>query len=275
MLTRSSAASSSIPLASGRHPAAGSPAAPSRIPSAASHTAASGCPSTVRPPLPDPPSAACASAVEAADADADAATADSADAATADSAAAGPDLGVLDHLNAVTAAAAEDALLDCCRSRRWAGQVAAGRPYPGFDALLAAGDEASRALTAADLAEALTGEAAGPLHPSPAYAAPAHPAYAGHPMPAHRAAYAAVPWAAHVAYQRRFGHAFVICLDACRPDEATTRVLAAFRARLGHDPEHERKVTADELRRIAQGRLARLAQGQISTRGPIAAEAPA
>jgi 2-oxo-4-hydroxy-4-carboxy--5-ureidoimidazoline (OHCU) decarboxylase len=35
-------------------------------------------------------------------------------------------------------------------------------------------------------------------------------------------------------------------------------VLVGIRSRLANDPEEERVVTADELRRLARGRLARL-----------------
>lgn len=67
--------------------------------------------------------------------------------------------------------------------------------------------------------------------------------------------------AAHAAYESRFGHAFVICLDGVAPEESLDHVLAGIRARLGHDPEKERAVAAEELRRLALGRLARLAAG--------------
>ncbi|WFB09004.1 hypothetical protein LRS74_19620 [Streptomyces sp. LX-29] len=67
-------------------------------------------------------------------------------------------LSPLDRFNAAPAGAAEEALLACCGSRRWARRVAARRPYPDLEALLRAADEASRRLTAADLDEALADE---------------------------------------------------------------------------------------------------------------------
>ncbi|MFF7654943.1 2-oxo-4-hydroxy-4-carboxy-5-ureidoimidazoline decarboxylase [Streptomyces sp. NPDC007983] len=152
----------------------------------------------------------------------------------------------LDRLNRMTAGAAEAALLSCCGSRRWARLIADHRPYPDLGALLAAGDEASYDLTPADLAEALADES-----------------MTGHPLPAEPgvgslAAHTALR-AAHAAYEQRFGHAFVICLDGLAPDETLDRLLTGIRDRLGNEPEEERINSAEELRRIARGRLTRLA----------------
>ncbi|MEU1593743.1 2-oxo-4-hydroxy-4-carboxy-5-ureidoimidazoline decarboxylase [Streptomyces sp. NPDC005708] len=142
-------------------------------------------------------------------------------------------------------APAEDvrrALLSCCRSPRWADRVADHRPYPDLDSLLAAADEAAYDLTSADIAEALAGESL-TLLPAGAYSAA-------------RTALSA----AHAAYESKFGHMFVICLDDVTPGEAADQVLAAIRSRLTNDPEEERPLAAEELRRLARGRLARMVQ---------------
>ncbi|MEU1668359.1 2-oxo-4-hydroxy-4-carboxy-5-ureidoimidazoline decarboxylase [Streptomyces sparsogenes] len=159
----------------------------------------------------------------------------------------------LDRLNAAPPGAAEDALLACCGSRRWARLIAAHRPYPDLDALLAAGDEASYDLTPADLDEALADEAViGRL-----------PVADG---PGARAAHTALR-AAHAEYQRRFGHVFVICLDGLHPAEMRDRVLAEIHARLDNEKDAERVQAAEELRRIARGRLARLIAGHPQVSG--------
>ncbi|MFB9522057.1 MULTISPECIES: 2-oxo-4-hydroxy-4-carboxy-5-ureidoimidazoline decarboxylase [Streptomyces] len=145
----------------------------------------------------------------------------------------------LERFNAAPARTAEAALLTCCRSRRWAGRLAAHRPYPDLDALLAAADEASYDLSSAEIADALACET------------PPRPA-ADTPPAAHTALRAA-----HAAYESRFGHAFVICLDGVAPGEQLDQVLAGIRFRLGNEPDEERAVAADELRRLARGRLAR------------------
>ncbi|MFE4367183.1 2-oxo-4-hydroxy-4-carboxy-5-ureidoimidazoline decarboxylase [Streptomyces sp. NPDC056835] len=146
----------------------------------------------------------------------------------------------LRRFNALPPGVAQAALLACCGSRRWTQRIAAHRPYHDVDSLLAASDEASYDLSHADLAEALAAEASsGPPHSAPASARTALRA-------------------AHAAYESSFGHAFVISLDGHAPEEYLDHVLAGIRARLSHDPDHERSVSADELRRLARGRLTRL-----------------
>lgn len=149
----------------------------------------------------------------------------------------GPGPTALQRFNAAPARDAERTLLTCCRSLRWAHRVTAHRPYPDLEALLAAADEAAYDLTPADCAEALAGETLAPL-PDDAYSA-AHTALS----------------AAHAAYESRFGHAFVICLDGVPAAEALDQVLAGIRSRLANDPEEELLLSADELRRLARGRL--------------------
>ncbi|MBO0510655.1 2-oxo-4-hydroxy-4-carboxy-5-ureidoimidazoline decarboxylase [Streptomyces beijiangensis] len=146
----------------------------------------------------------------------------------------------LQRFNTASADTAEAALLACCGSHRWARRVAAHRPYPDLDSLLAAADEASYDLSPAELSEALADETPPGLHP-------------GAPAAAHTALRAA-----QGAYESRFGHAFVICLDRVRPAEHLDHVLAGIRSRLAHDPDEERAVAADELRSLARGRIAHL-----------------
>ncbi|MFH9135655.1 2-oxo-4-hydroxy-4-carboxy-5-ureidoimidazoline decarboxylase [Streptomyces sp. NPDC017524] len=146
----------------------------------------------------------------------------------------------LAHFNNLPFAAAEAAFLECCGSLRWAHRMAAHRPYPDLGALLAASDEAGYDLAPRDIAEALTSEPAPCLHDD-----------------APRAAHLALR-AAHAAYESRFGHAFVICLDAYQPSQHVDQVLAGIRVRLAHDPDEERSVTAEELRRLARSRIVAL-----------------
>ncbi|KAA0935454.1 MULTISPECIES: 2-oxo-4-hydroxy-4-carboxy-5-ureidoimidazoline decarboxylase [Streptomyces] len=147
----------------------------------------------------------------------------------------------LGRFNALPADEAERALLTCCGSRRWARRVAAHRPYPDLEALLAAADEAAYDLTPGDVAEALACESL-TLLPDGAYSA-AHMALS----------------AAHAAYESRFGHVFVICLDDTPPEDSPDLVLTAISSRLSNDPDEERIHTAEELRRLVRGRLARRA----------------
>ncbi|MEW2067411.1 2-oxo-4-hydroxy-4-carboxy-5-ureidoimidazoline decarboxylase [Streptomyces sp. NPDC007346] len=146
----------------------------------------------------------------------------------------------LARFNEAPSATAEAALLECCGSRRWAHRMAAHRPFPDLASLLAASDEAGYDLAPEDIREALDAEPAPLLH---------------HDAP--RAAHLALQ-AAHAAYESRFGHSFVICLDPCPPSQAADQVLAGIRVRLTHEVDEERAVTADELRRLARSRLVEL-----------------
>jgi 2-oxo-4-hydroxy-4-carboxy-5-ureidoimidazoline decarboxylase len=151
------------------------------------------------------------------------------------------------HFNAAPADLAETILLACCGSRRWAQRLVAHRPYPDLAALLAASDEASYDLAPADLSEALTHESSSGLHP-------------GAPHAAHTALSAA-----HAAYESRFGHAFLICLDGYDPEEYLDHVLAGIRTRLAHEPDEERAVSAEELRGLTRSRLAHVVANHPET----------
>ena len=145
--------------------------------------------------------------------------------------------------NAASPDDARHALLKCLHSLHWSRRLTDHRPYPDLDSLLAASDEAAYDLTPGDLAEALAGESL-PLLPDDTY----------------EAAHMALD-AAHAAYEARFGHVFVICVDGVAPDEVLDHVLAGIRSRLTNDPEEERVVVAEELRRLARGRLLQVFRG--------------
>lgn len=151
----------------------------------------------------------------------------------------------LHRFNEADPGAAEEALLACCGSHRWALRLTAHRPYPDLDSLLAAASEASYDLRPSDLAEALADES---WMPQPLL---------GMRAPGSQAAHTALR-AAHAAYESRFGHVFVVCLDGVEPEEMLDTVLSSIRTRLANEPDEERLVAAEELRRIALHRLEHL-----------------
>lgn len=151
-----------------------------------------------------------------------------------------PEPLTLGSFNAGTEEQAVAALLRCCASTRWAARIAAHRPYPDANTLLAALDEASYDMTAADLLEALAEET--PLPPSPDAGDVACTALR----------------AAHSAYEERFGHCFLVCVDHVVPGERLNHALTDVQTRLANDTEEERTVVTEELRRLARGRLLRL-----------------
>ncbi|MFI1418404.1 2-oxo-4-hydroxy-4-carboxy-5-ureidoimidazoline decarboxylase [Streptomyces sp. NPDC020731] len=143
----------------------------------------------------------------------------------------------LERFNTAPAEDAERALLACLRSPRWALRLSGHRPYPDPPSLLAASDEAAYDLSPEELTEALAAESL-PALPDDTYSA-AHTALT----------------AAHTAYEAKFGHVFVICLDGVPEEETLGRVLESIRSRLANDPDEERTVAAEELRRLARARL--------------------
>ena len=157
---------------------------------------------------------------------------------------------LLDAFNTAPADDARKILLDCLRSLRWAHRVADHRPYPDIAALYAASDEAAYDLSPADLSEALAAETL-PTLPDGTYSA-AHTAMR----------------AAQAAYETKFGHAFVICVDGLPPGQVLDHVLAAIRSRLTNDPEDERVVAAEELRRLAKERLSGMLRGAAGHNEP-------
>ncbi|GAB2845811.1 2-oxo-4-hydroxy-4-carboxy-5-ureidoimidazoline decarboxylase [Actinoallomurus bryophytorum] len=155
------------------------------------------------------------------------------------------------RFNALSRAQAEAELLTCCASRRWAADVAAGRPYGSAEDLFAAAVTAVRALEWPDVEEALN----------------AHPRIGDRPPggdrasawsrgeqsgvgDADRAAFAE----GNAAYETRFGHVFLICASGRGAGE----MLADLRERLTNDPETERTVVHRELAEITELRLRKL-----------------
>jgi len=143
----------------------------------------------------------------------------------------------LTAFNAASTSDAHTTLLTCLHSHTWADRVATHRPYPTVDALLAAADEAAYDLTREDLSEALAAEQM-PRLPEETYAAASMALSA-----------------AHAAYEAKFGHAFVVC------ENSLDAILEAIRSRLLNDPEDERVVAAEELRKLAKQRLVKLVRG--------------
>ncbi|MFD5622132.1 2-oxo-4-hydroxy-4-carboxy-5-ureidoimidazoline decarboxylase [Streptomyces yangpuensis] len=160
----------------------------------------------------------------------------------------------LTRFNTLSPEAARAVLLHCCGSRRWAHRVAAHRPYPDAGTLLAAADEASYDLSQADLTEALAAEHSAELERGAPYAA------------------LLALDAARAEYERKFGHAFVICLDGHPPEEQSDQLLGAIRRRMGHEVDEERSISADELRRVAQSRLLDLTRRLTRSEGASVAE---
>lgn len=162
--------------------------------------------------------------------------------------------GGLGWLNSLSEAQARRELLACCASPRWAEGVAAGRPYMSIPALLTSSNKVVAGLDVADLRAALDG----------------HPRIGDRPTGGHgsqdwsrreQAGLAGSDDAVrrdlaegNVAYERRFGHIYLVCAAG----RGGAELLAVLRDRLGNDPQAEWDVVRAELGKINALRLARL-----------------
>jgi 2-oxo-4-hydroxy-4-carboxy-5-ureidoimidazoline decarboxylase len=167
----------------------------------------------------------------------------------------------LEHLNVLPAEVAERQLLVCCSSARWAAEVASGRPFASASEVLARSDRSVAALSQADLEEALAG------HPRIGDREPAsgERSAAGWSRQEQARAQAADPATktalaeGNAAYERRFGHIYLVCATGRSGPE----LLALLRERLGNDPASEWDAVRRELAKINQIRLRKLLEGAV------------
>lgn len=154
------------------------------------------------------------------------------------------------EFNALAPDAAEAALLACLGVRRWARQVAAGRPYGSVQTLLA---DAAAAVELSDdeLSEALSGHprigerASSPEHQSEL----SEREQAGVDRSDTRAV--ADLRAANASYEERFDRVFIIRAAG----RSAPEILTELRRRLGDDDATERAETVAQLREITVLRL--------------------
>jgi 2-oxo-4-hydroxy-4-carboxy-5-ureidoimidazoline decarboxylase len=157
-------------------------------------------------------------------------------------------MATLGEFNAASRDAADLDVLSCCESKRLAQLIAAGRPYHNAAALNAAMDTAFEALNWEDILEAMNahpriGERTGGISAAEQAGATAAGA-------AVRRALAA----GNEAYERRFGHVFLICASGLSGEEMLTRL----QLRLENSQSAERAVVRHELRNITRLRMTKL-----------------
>jgi 2-oxo-4-hydroxy-4-carboxy-5-ureidoimidazoline decarboxylase len=182
----------------------------------------------------------------------------------------------LERLNGLPDDAAREELLACCSSARWAAEVASGRPFASASEIMARSDAAVAGLTQADLEQALAGHpriggrsragaAAGSGAAADSGAAAGHRGHEGGAAAAwSRQEQAGVQAAdqattealaeGNEAYERRFGHIYLVCATG----RSGAELLALLRERLGNDPAAEWDVVRRELGKINRIRLRKL-----------------
>ena len=163
----------------------------------------------------------------------------------------------LETFNALSADGARAELLRCCGCARWADAVLAGRPYGDKAALLAASDAAWGRAGEAEWREAFS-------H---------HPRIGG--KDALREKFAATrAWAkgeqsgaaaaseavldalaaGNAAYERKFGHIFIVCATG----KSAAEMLDLLQSRMTNDAASELRLAAGEQNKITKIRLEKL-----------------
>jgi 2-oxo-4-hydroxy-4-carboxy-5-ureidoimidazoline decarboxylase len=152
----------------------------------------------------------------------------------------------LERFNTEPAERAEEMLRACNAAPSFAGRVAAGRPYPDADTLVARAEEVSRSLPWAEVAAALA------AHPrigdrvagSSAEAAASRREQSG--MDAADAELRTAMVEGNRAYEERFDQVFLIRAAG----RSATEMLAELRRRLANSPSDERAEMTEQLAQI-------------------------
>ena len=163
----------------------------------------------------------------------------------------------LEWLNSLPHDEAIKALLQCCGSRRWAENVAKGRPYPNLETLIATANDVWWSLQQDDWLEAFRS------HPKIGEKKAANAVsdqsrqWSGQEQAGVAAAsretvdaLAALNWA----YEQKFGFIFIICATGKTSEE----MLSALKDRLENEPATELPIAAAEQNKITELRLKKL-----------------
>src|ERR1043166_1652549 len=163
-------------------------------------------------------------------------------------------------LNSLPAGEAASELLQCCGSKRWATQMAGGRPFENLANLNKRANEIWWSLDRDDWLEAFR----------------SHPRI-GEKKPAETVSAQARQWSGQEqagvdnvstdttntltelnhTNEQKFGYIFIICASG----KTSGEMLAALRARLAHDAEEELPIAATEQSKITELRLKKLLTG--------------
>ncbi|GAA5124565.1 2-oxo-4-hydroxy-4-carboxy-5-ureidoimidazoline decarboxylase [Haloechinothrix salitolerans] len=155
----------------------------------------------------------------------------------------------LTWLNNADPETARDAVVRCCSAPAWVDVVTANRPYRSLDDLLNTSDDAVCGLTDHDIEQAIAGH--------PRIGDTSGERWSRQEQSGTHSAsddVRAELAKGNAAYEERFGRVFLICATGLSAEE----MLAQLRERIGNDPETERAVVREELRKINRLRLEKL-----------------
>ena len=169
---------------------------------------------------------------------------------------------LLEQFNAAPAREVRELLKPCLDVPRWIEEITAARPFASLDALLSSARGAADPFTPAELEGALShhpriGEKAGGKS---AEASMSRNEQSG--VDQRDPETAAALAEGNRAYEEKFGRVFLIRAAGRSANE----MLTALQERLGHTPEQEEPVVAEQLREIAVLRLKQSLLEQSPTR---------
>lgn len=164
---------------------------------------------------------------------------------------------MLDALNHLSAADAEEAFTACCGAPSWVQRMVAARPFESQKKMLEVAANAWQALTREQIAAVIAhhpriGEMKtdSPVSQRAANWSRAEQANARSGDESMLAALAK----GNADYEKVYGHQFIVCANG----KSAREILGLIEARLLNPPETEHTVTARELRKITMLRLEKL-----------------
>jgi OHCU decarboxylase len=160
---------------------------------------------------------------------------------------------MLAEWNAADQAAALDAIIACCGSRRWAAAMVAARPIEGLEKLSATADQIWSTMEVPDWMEAFE------CHPRIGERKAAHATAKSKEWSTQEQSSAAGADESiltqlaegNAIYEERFGFTYIVCATGKRANE----MLAILERRLNNDRETELREAAEQQRQITQIRL--------------------
>jgi OHCU decarboxylase len=169
----------------------------------------------------------------------------------------------LEEFNALPVVRAEQTLLDCCGSTRWASRMAELRPFMSVSSLREAADSIWQDLEPADWLEAFS------RHPQigekAATGSESSRQWAEGEQTGARIATGNVTAKlaqGNQAYREKFGYIFIVCATGKSAEE----MLALLERRLQNDSGHELSIAAEQQRLITRLRLEKLLTVEQSSR---------
>ena len=169
----------------------------------------------------------------------------------------------LEEINRLPSQDVETEFLKCCGSTRWAKRMAEARPFTDANHLLSKADEIWWSLSTDDWLEAFRAHPKiGEKKAATAQSAEAQRWSAQEQSQSQQAAAETKAALAegNLRYEDRFGFIFIVCAAG----KSAGEILASLSQRLGNNHETERRIAADEQRKITQLRLNRLVDSSSS-----------